>query len=914
MKKKRRLTIGYLSKQNYVGIAMDMLNGAIQAVQDHDLNFINVITGTTLIAKDFGWIDSTTVQMINPEIFDALITWPTLLGYSMNEDEIIAFHQRFKDRPIISIATRLPGASVIISDDKGGITQIMHHLYHEHGFRRIAFIGGKPNHLPSRQRFEAYCDFLKKNRLEYRPELVVETTDFSSENGRNAVREFFITRGLTPKKEIEAIVSVSDVFAYAAIRELEQMGIKVPGDVALTGFNNRPESTSLSPSITTIDIKYYEYGRHAVTEALRLIKTGNKAPREIVMPARLILRESCGCLEKEVRNAILSGSHSVAASLTRESLPRQRDKTTEALQDYIKRSFNDADFQFGQLEQVLDAFFEQLLNESVPALFPYMLRSYLFLLKDKEQINAFQDVISEFRRLLLPHLSEPGQLTRAESLLHQARVVISKTVGTTVPQTDDEPNLNFARNASLIQSSMSIETFTELMQTELPKLNIPSCYMALYEDMEHPVNSDARLILAIRDKKPVDPDLSSVIFPAGELLPEKLWPSDRPFLWQVNTCFDKDRLLGYIIFEMGPHQGAIYQILRFVLSSMLHRILVLEDREHLLETLQQMNSHLQEAIQEANNANQAKSRFLANISHEIRTPLNAIVGFAEIIKSAKDSQDKNAYISFIIEESEKLMELINQLLDISKIEAGKLQLSRESFDLHHLIEYITSTYAAMAHTKKLEYQCAIAADVPQFVYGDALRLRQILINLIGNAIKFTEKGRVAVSVAIATMSSRDVKLLFRITDTGVGIPADKQAEIFDTFVQAEDTTTKKFGGTGLGTAISRELVHLMGGEIGVESRLGEGSTFWFTVNLDKSAAQRAAPDNPAVETEATPQLENVSILLVEDYPTNRAVAKVYLEHLGCRVVIAENGLQAVAKFQEGPVANSPVELSSPFWP
>ena len=307
---------------------------------------------------------------------------------------------------------------------------------------------------------------------------------------------------------------------------------------------------------------------------------------------------------------------------------------------------------------------------------------------------------------------------------------------------------------------------------------------------------------------------------------------------------------------------------------------------------------LQRAKEAAEEASRLKSQFLANMSHEIRTPLNGIIGFAEGIATAETLDSARDLSKTILSESDLLLELINTLLDHAKIEAGRLDIESQPFAVRQVLESVISNCNTQARNKDLELRVSVAPDVPEWVMGDAFRLRQILLNLAGNAIKFTETGSVTVDVSIAEACPDRAVLRLSVVDTGIGIPPEKQETIFESFTQADGSTTRKYGGTGLGTTISRELVTLMGGEIGLESEVDKGSTFWFTlpapicdnevVEEIKRREAKASGDN-ASNISCPPS----SILVAEDYPTNQLVIRMHLEAAGHTVTIAENGQEAV---------------------
>ena len=316
--------------------------------------------------------------------------------------------------------------------------------------------------------------------------------------------------------------------------------------------------------------------------------------------------------------------------------------------------------------------------------------------------------------------------------------------------------------------------------------------------------------------------------------------------------------------------------------------------------IQRQTRDLVAARKSAEAASKAKSEFLANMSHEIRTPMNGVIGMLEILSETRLTRDQQSYVESTRQSAHSLLTIINDILDFSKVEAGKLDIEQINFNLAHTLDSVLDAMAPKAREKGLELAMMVEDNVPLSLIGDPSRIRQILVNLVSNAVKFTRKGHILIRVSCIETKGRSCRLRFEVTDTGIGIPEDKIGLLFDLFSQVDSSTTRKFGGTGLGLAISRQLSRLMGGDVKVTSRLGKGSTFWFTLKARIEAGNK--------KSVRFPKIAPLKVLVAEGSAVHREIFASYLKEFGCRPGVTADAPAVLAALEKAEKASDPYDI------
>ncbi len=815
-------------------------------------------TNNRLGDKDAESLQETLSLVKNSNLMGLVIN--TDVADYVNKSLLIDFMDQNPQMSYVCISADVGDASLIVTDNYGGMRSAVEHVIEHHRKKRIAFIGGPSENNEAQDRFRAYQDTLEDHGIPFDPELYIPATWFV-EDGEKSVYELLDNR----KVVFDALIGANDNLAMGAMTALKQRGFIVPEDVIVVGFDN--SIFAINYSITSVKQSVMDFGRSAGREIIENFFEGKELPKVLLAETELIRRLSCGCQNRverrgNTRLGVAAGADSFTNILTNstedllKSLLQFKDerrnilKVIEGIRRYLeadeqRRDGFRSDF-FGILNDIVLE--QEGLHESL-----YQWQR-LFL-------NLHHEVIalgpSQFEAELLNHLFFESNLLFAEEL---ARVDGSKGI---------EFDTLFYDTIILgqrIMASTEIEEVGKIFIQAIKILKVNNGYFATYQE---PVPDSSgvdlvNLVCTLREGESQFYSPEKSLVPFIEVDPRIRLNVQDHMSWLVLPLGIGGLYYGHIVFQMlfDPTQWTQYRALQINMAQALRNI-------HSIKLMR--DSRLA-----ADLANTAKGDFLSRMTHELRTPMNGVIGMTSLLLESDLSSEQQELVNTIKSSGNSLLDIIGDLLDFSKIEAGKVEIENVDFDLRSVVEECIGAVSAQASEKDVNLLYQLNCDHSSWVNLDQTHYRQVLANLLSNAIKFTSSGEVKVRIDVIEHDSELLRITTRVTDSGIGIPEEKQKALFQPFSQADVNIHRKFGGTGLGLAISKNLAELMGGQMMLESSGSQGSCFKFAVLARKPNLH----GNTEIKLSNDVLQKFPRVIVCSSLPSNRQLIYEQLQALG----------------------------------
>ena len=827
---------------------------------------------------DFDNLRNSIYSLVNCKNVDGVILYsPCIKNKGTTEDEFNKFCSGLEPLPFISMAYKIPGHPSVISDCYTGMKELTAHCIKNHGAKKIAFLCGPAAHYDAIERLRGYKDALAEAGLSSGQNNSLVTDPFAWEDGCKAAAQLFEERKLRPGYDFDTIIGASDDITVEAIEYFSRRGFHMPRDYHAIGFDNSLRSLFPESPLSTVMSSYKEMSSEAFRVLIDCLDEKNSSDtipiEDVILPAKIVIRNSCGCgsshyqlVDQEPDASFCNPDEITMIARINEYLELDEKETKVFLAPIIRAWFEISHNAPDSSSSFEELFFRRF-EKAIARFFSTDRDSEVLLRLLQDLFNSGLVSASQFRKFEPALLKIIFKFWGRSSINAQYR---RKNQGTALNSLKFEL-LETRERDSLVKS----------LAKYLPRIGIETAGIALY------IDDKTSLWVGSYSPGGIDP-IKEQLFPADLFVPEPLKHIFSHGVFMIQPLFIEERALGYFIHTVSNYNGSIYEELRSTISYALKGIFQFEEvvkaQQKVLESIEQ-NRILTLQKEAAQAASEAKTQFLANVSHEIRTPMNAVLGMVELLLSENLNNRQRHYAEDIKTSAMSLLNIINEILDLSKIQSGRMDLAPVHYNFITLLDNIGSMMHFLIKSKNVAFDIDMKGDMPGYLYGDNVRLRQILLNILGNAAKFTEKGYVRLSISVS-----EKEIFFTVTDTGMGIKEEDLTDLFDAFKQADMVMNRDYMGTGLGLTITKALVEMMNGKIDVQSVLGEGTTVCVTIPKvigDETQVQRYASTKKLLCSPDT------NILAVDDNAINLNVICGLLRQCGATVFAAASGNEAI---------------------